>query len=79
MERPGRRGVLRISCDGDDRRFFFGLKFSIPEFFRIFFYGLNYVGISLGIQNNLKIRSYRSARVTQPRTSTKLVFLSGDF
>ena len=26
----------------------------------------------MGIQNNLKIRGYRSARVTQPRTSTNL-------
>ena len=28
---PG--GVLQISSDGDDRRIFLGLKFSIPEFF----------------------------------------------
>ena len=27
------RGVLRISSDGDDRRIFLGLKFSIPGFF----------------------------------------------
>ena len=27
------RGVLRISSDGDDRRIFGGLKFSIPGFF----------------------------------------------
>ena len=27
------RGVLGISSDGDDRRIFLGLKFSIPGFF----------------------------------------------
>ena len=27
------RGVLGISSDGDDRRIFWGLKFSIPGFF----------------------------------------------
>ena len=26
-------GVLRISCDGDDQRIFWGLKFSILGFF----------------------------------------------
>ena len=26
-------GVLEISSDGDDRRIFLGLKFSIPKFF----------------------------------------------
>ena len=29
------RGVLGISSDGDDRRIFLGLKFSIPGFFRV--------------------------------------------
>ena len=27
------KGVLRTSSDGDDRRIFLGLKFSIPGFF----------------------------------------------
>ena len=27
-------GILRISSDGDDRKFFWGLKFSISRFFR---------------------------------------------
>ena len=30
---PGGGGVLPISSDGDDRRIFLGLKFSIPGFF----------------------------------------------
>ena len=31
----GGGGVLRISSDGDDRRIFLGLKFSIPGFFGV--------------------------------------------
>ena len=36
----GGGGVLGISSDGDDRRIFLGLKFSIPGFFwlRVFFW-----------------------------------------
>ena len=43
--RGGGGGVLRISSDGDDRRIFWGLKFSIPGFFlgkkiwQVFFLG----------------------------------------
>ena len=43
MNYPG--GVLGISSDGDDRRIFLGLKFSIPGFFvgrkicQVFFLG----------------------------------------
>ena len=33
------RGVLRISSDGDDRRIFLGMKFSILGFFFFFFFG----------------------------------------
>ena len=33
MPRGGGGGVLGISSDGDDRRTFFGLKFSIPGLF----------------------------------------------
>ena len=54
--------VLRISSDRDDRRLFWGLKFSIAGFFGVgkfgkyFLGGLIYVlGIFLVIQNNLKI------------------------
>ena len=36
--RPG--GVLAISSDGDDRRIFWGLKFSIPGFFWVRKFGL---------------------------------------
>ena len=32
-QRRGGGGVLGISSDGDDRRIFLGLKFSIPGFF----------------------------------------------
>ena len=35
---PG--GVLGISSDGDDRRIFLGLKFSIPGFFWVRKFGL---------------------------------------
>ena len=34
------RGVLGISSDGDDRRNFLGLKFSIPGFFWVRKFGL---------------------------------------
>ena len=58
---PG--GVLRISSDGDDRRIFWGLKFSIPGFFlgrkiwQVFFLGggLISVGIFLGITDQGKV------------------------
>jgi len=56
-------GVLRISSDGDDRRIFLDLKFSILGFFsgrRIWkaflcVCGSILVKISFSIQNNLKI------------------------
>ena len=54
--------VLRISSDRDDRRIFWGLKFSIffwvGKFWQVFssLGSLIEVGIFLGIQNNLKIR-----------------------
>ena len=56
--------VLRISSDRDDRRIFWGLKFSISGFFGVGKFwqvfsslgSLIEVGIFLGIQNNLKIR-----------------------
>ena len=41
------RGVLRISSDGDNRRIFRGLKFSIPGFFwvgKVFFVWLDLSG-----------------------------------
>ena len=44
--------VLRISSDRDDRRIFWGLKFSVFSSLG----SLIEVGIFLGIQNNLKIR-----------------------
>ncbi len=31
----GGRGVLKISSDGDDRRIFWGSRFSIPGFFGV--------------------------------------------
>ena len=44
--RPGGRGILGISCDGDDQRIFLGLKFSISGFFGVrkfdkYFFGGN--------------------------------------
>ena len=33
LKSPG--GILGISSDGDDRRIFLGLKFSIPGFFGV--------------------------------------------
>ena len=56
--------VLRISSDRDDRRIFWGLKFSISGFFGVGKFwqvfsslgSLIEVGIFWGIQNNLKIR-----------------------
>ena len=38
------RGVLRISTDGDDRRIFLGLKFSIPGFFWVGKFGKYFFG-----------------------------------
>ena len=57
--------VLRISSDRDDRRIFWGLKFSISgifgvgKFWQVFssLGSLIEVGILGGIQNNLKIRA----------------------
>ena len=69
-------GVLWISSDRDDRRIFWGLKFSIPGFFWVEKFGkylfgwLEKVGIFGGIQNKLKICG--SAWVSRPRChSTK--------
>ena len=39
----GGGGVLRISSDGDDRRIFWGLKFSIPVFFGVGEFGSFFV------------------------------------
>ena len=39
---PG--GVLGISSDGDDRRIFLGLKFSIPGFFWVRKFGKYFFG-----------------------------------
>ena len=50
---PG--GVFGISSDGDDRRIFWGLKFSIPGFFWVRKFGLGsliWVGIFGGIKKN---------------------------
>ena len=70
-------GVLRISSDGDYRRIFLSLKFSIPGLFLVgkfgkYFFVWLYLSGDLrrefwGIQNNLKIRG--SAR----ESTTKLV------
>ena len=55
-------GVLWISSGGDDRRIFWGLKFSIPGFFWVGKFGKYFFGwldLSMdfwGIQNDLKIR-----------------------
>ena len=38
------RGVLRISSDGDDRRIFLGLKFSIPGIFWVGKFGKYFFG-----------------------------------
>ena len=38
------RGVLGISSDGDDRRIFLGLKFSIPVLFWVRKYGKYFLG-----------------------------------
>ena len=40
----GEGGVLRISSDGDDRRIFLGLKFSIPGFFWVRKFGKYFFG-----------------------------------
>ena len=40
----GGGGVLRISSDGDDRRIFLGLKFSIPGFFWVGKFGKYFFG-----------------------------------
>ena len=62
--------MLRISSDGNDRRIFLGLKFSIPGFFgwenlANFLDGwLDLIMDFFGIQINLKIRC--SARVSRP-------------
>ena len=48
---PTHRGVLGILIDGDDRRIFWGLKFSIPGFFWVRKFGLGsliWVGIFWG-------------------------------
>ena len=37
-------GVLEISSDGDDRRIFLGLKFSIPVFFWVRKFGKYFFG-----------------------------------
>ena len=42
LEHPG--GVLGISSDGDDRRIFSGLKFSIPGFFGVRKFGKYFFG-----------------------------------
>jgi len=42
LDFPG--GVLRISSDGDDRRIFLGLKFSIPGFFWVGKFGKYFFG-----------------------------------
>ncbi len=38
------RGVLRLVNDGDDRRIFLGLKFSIPGFFWVGKFGKYFFG-----------------------------------
>ena len=55
--------------NGDDRRIFWGLEFSILGFLgQVFFSGgLIQVGIFWGVQNNLKIHG--SARVSRLRSS----------
>ena len=40
----GGGGVLGISSDGDDRRIFLGLKFSIPGFFWVRKFGKYFFG-----------------------------------
>ena len=40
----GGGGVLRISSDGDDRRIFWGLKFSIPGSFWVGKFGKYFFG-----------------------------------
>ena len=40
------QGVLRISSDGDDRRIFLGLKFSIPGFFWVGKFGKYFWGVA---------------------------------
>ena len=70
----------RISSDGDDRRVFGGVKFSMPGFFgqenqpNIFFLvACLLVTIFLRIQNNLKIRDSACVRVIRPRRSANKV------
>ena len=41
-----RGGVLGISSDGDDRRIFWGLKFSIPGFFWVGKIGQVFFGVA---------------------------------
>ena len=42
LKSPG--GVLGISSDGDDRRIFWGLKFSIPGFLSVQKFGKYFFG-----------------------------------
>ena len=42
----GGGGVLRISSDGDDRRTFWGLKFSIPGSFWVGKFGKYFFGVA---------------------------------
>ena len=74
-------GLLQISSDGDDQRFFAALKFLILGFFWvgnfgkycIFLGGLISVGIYLpGIHNNLRVRG--NARRSWPRSSRVISF-----
>ena len=64
---PG--GILRISIEGDDRRIFLGLKFSIPGIFwvgkfgKYLFGGLVLSRNFWGIQINLEIRGIRCPRI----------------
>ena len=44
MPREGGGGVLGISSDRDDRRIFWGLKFSIPGFFWVRKFGKYFLG-----------------------------------
>ena len=63
------RGVLGISSDGDDRRIFLGLKFSIPGFFWVRKFGK---GLGLG---SLKESVVPWLRSSANKVETNVFFL----